>query len=111
MEGETTSGEQRPEHPYSEMAIAFTETARTLFSDTAVGGTLQRIVDFAVVTVEGCDAAGIFLLTQTEVTTPVYSDPVVLEIDSVQYEAGEGPWDDRIVIVARYNLYGSRTED
>jgi len=52
---------------------------------------LQQIVGFAVVTVEGCDAAGISLLTGPEVTTPVYSDPVALEIGKVRHEAGEGP--------------------
>jgi uncharacterized protein YjbJ (UPF0337 family) len=52
---------------------------------------LQQIVDFAVLTVEGCDAAGISLLAGSRVTTPVYSHPLALEIDSVQYD-GEA-WD------------------
>jgi hypothetical protein len=52
-------------------------------SARAVGETLQQIVDFAVLTVEGCDAAGISLLAGSRVTTPVYSHPLALEIDSV----------------------------
>ena len=84
------------DRPYGEVAGAFAAIARTLFSDPTVGGTLQRIVDFAVATVDGCDAAGISLLTGTEVTTPVWSDPVALDIDSVQYETGEGPCLDAI---------------
>jgi hypothetical protein len=79
------------DRPYGDVAVAFADISRTLFSDPTVGGTLQRIVDFAVATVEGCDAAGISLLTGTEVTTPVWSDPVALDIDSIQYETGEGP--------------------
>jgi hypothetical protein len=60
-------------------------------SARTVGETLQQIVDFAVLTVEGCDAAGISLLAGSRVTTPVYSHPLALEIDSVQYD-GEA-WD------------------
>jgi hypothetical protein len=81
---------------YGDVAVAFADISRTLFSDPTVGGTLQRIVDFAVATVEGCDAAGISLLAGTEVSTPVWSHPVALEIDSVQYETGEGPCLDAI---------------
>ncbi|MEO7194411.1 MAG: GAF and ANTAR domain-containing protein [Pseudonocardiaceae bacterium] len=84
------------DQPYGELAVAFAEIARTLFSDPTVLGTLQQIVDFAVATVEGCDAAGITVLTGTEVTTPVYSDPVALTIDTVQYQTGEGPCLDAI---------------
>jgi hypothetical protein len=76
---------------YGHVAVAFAEIARTLFSARTVGETLQQIVDFAVLTVEGCDAAGISLLTGSRVTTPVYSHPLALEIDSVQYD-GEA-WD------------------
>lgn len=82
--------------PYGEVAIAFAEIARTLFSDLTVEGTLQQIVDFAVATVEGCDTAGISLLKGTEVTTPVWSDAIALEVDTVQYETGEGPCLDAI---------------
>jgi GAF domain-containing protein len=82
--------------PYGEVAVAFAEIARTLFSDRTVRGTLQRIVDFAVETVDGCDAAGISLLAGAEVSTPVWSDPVALDIDSAQYETGEGPCLDAI---------------
>jgi hypothetical protein len=84
------------DQPYGHVAVAFSEIARTLFSAKTVRGTLQQIVDFAVLTVEGCDAAGISLLTGSRVTTPVYSHPVALEVDSVQYETGEGPCLDAI---------------
>jgi hypothetical protein len=90
------AGMPESDHSFGELASSFASIARTLFSDPTVGGTLQQIVDFAVVTVEGCDAAGISLLTGTDVTTPVYSHPIALEIDSVQYETGEGPCLDAI---------------
>jgi GAF domain-containing protein len=88
--------EMTDDQPYGHVAVTFSEIARTLFSAKTVGGTLQQIVDFAVLTVEGCDAAGISLLTGSRVTTPVYSHPVALEVDSVQYETGEGPCLDAI---------------
>ncbi len=83
-------------HRYGELAIAFAEITRTLFADPTVRGTLQQIVDFAVATVEGCDAAAITVLTGTEATTPVYSDPIALKIDTLQYETGQGPCLDAI---------------
>ena len=91
LRGSSGEGTTETDHAYGEVAGAFAEIARTLFSDRTVRGTLQRIVDFAVVTVEGCDAAGISLLTGTGVSTPVWSDPIALDVDTVQYETGEGP--------------------
>ena len=84
------------DRPYGDLAVAFAEISRTLFSDPTLRGTLQRIVDFAVATVEGCDAAGISLLSGSEVATPVWSDPVALDVDTVQYETAEGPCLDAI---------------
>lgn len=84
------------DQPYGHVAVDFAEIASALFADRTVRGTLQRIVDFAPVTLEGCDVAGISLLTGTEVATPVYSDPAALEVDNIQYETGEGPCLDAI---------------
>lgn len=85
------------EHPsiredaISELGSSFSETARALFSAGSVGDTLQRVVDLAVETVEGCEFAGIFVLDGDTVTTPVHTDPVVIQIDTLQHQAGEGP--------------------
>lgn len=76
---------------YGEVAGAFAEIARTLFSNPTLSGTLRQIVDFAVATVEGCDAAAITLLTEPRVTTAAYSDPIALEIGTIRDETGEGP--------------------
>lgn len=84
------------EQSYGELASSFAGIARTLFSSRTVRETLQRIVNFSVATVEGSDAAGISLLSGTEVATPVYSERAALEIDNVQYETGEGPCLDAI---------------
>jgi len=79
-----------------ELTARFSETARALFSAGSVADTLQRVVDLAVETIEGCDFAGIFLLEGDAVTTPVHTDPVVIEVDALQHRCGEGPCLDAI---------------
>jgi hypothetical protein len=78
-------------HTSSEFALDFSETARILFTAGSVIHTLSSIVELAVATIEGCDFAGIFLVEGDIVTTPVHTDPVVAEIDSLQHRSGEGP--------------------
>jgi len=56
-----------------------------------VQDTLVQVVQLAVTTIEGCDFAGIFLSSGKVVTTPVCTDPVVIEVDSLQHSTGEGP--------------------
>ncbi|MEJ7845424.1 MAG: GAF and ANTAR domain-containing protein [Acidimicrobiales bacterium] len=67
------------------------DLARSLFVSGTVSGTLQRTVDLAVATVEGCDAAGVFLGDDQEVVTAAASAPLVVELDALQISAGEGP--------------------
>jgi hypothetical protein len=81
---------------YGDIANMFAGIARTLFVDTTVAGTLQRVVDFAQAKVVGCDAASISLITADGVMTPVSSNPVAFEIDRYQYEFQEGPCLDAI---------------
>jgi GAF domain-containing protein len=76
---------------FSEFALSFSETARTLFTAGSVTHTLSSIVELAVATIEGCDFAGIFLVEGDVVTTPVHTDPLVAEIDALQHRTGEGP--------------------
>ena len=47
-------------------------------------------------TIEGCDLAGIFLMEDDVLTTPVSTGPAVLEIDAEQRRTGEGPCLDAI---------------
>ena len=75
----------------SELTLHFAETAQALFAAGSVETTLQRVVDLAVGTIEGCDFAGIFLREGDAVVTPVYTDPIVAEVDSLQHRIGEGP--------------------
>lgn len=67
------------------------EVARALFAPGTVGGTLQLTVDLAVATVEGCDGAGVFLVRDEQVFTAAASDPLVVELDQLQFATDEGP--------------------
>lgn len=45
----------------------------------------------AVATIEGCDAAGVFVVKDERVTTAAASEPMVVELDQLQFETDEGP--------------------
>jgi ANTAR domain/GAF domain len=81
---------------FSEFALRFSESARILFSAGSVAETLASVVQLAVSTIEGCDFAGLFLVDGDVVTTPVHTDPIVVEIDAFQHQTGEGPCLDAI---------------
>ncbi len=57
---------------------------------------MQRIVDLAVETIDGCDHAGISLVEGRRITTPASSNDVPRRVDGIQYETGEGPCLDAI---------------
>jgi GAF domain-containing protein len=84
------------EDSFSEFALSFSETAGSLFAAGGVTNTLLSVVDLAVSTIEGCDCAGLFLIDTGVVTTPVHTDPLVVEIDSFQHQTNEGPCLDAI---------------
>jgi len=67
------------------------EVARALFGTGTVAGSLQLTVDLAVATVEGCDAAGIFVVRDGRVVTAAASHPIVVELDEQQFANNEGP--------------------
>ncbi len=80
----------------SEVNANLFETAQALFAASSVTATFQQVVDRAVITIEGCDAAGILLLVDSVLSTPVQTDAVVVEIDALQRRACEGPCVDAI---------------
>jgi GAF domain-containing protein len=69
-----------------------------------VHDTLEQVVTVAVHTIEGCDFAGLFLLEGGVVVTPVHTDQVVEEIDTMQRDSGQGPCLD--AIAQRIMVYG-----
>ncbi len=70
----------------------FADVVRSLFAEPDLRDTLQRIVELAVVTIPGCDYAGVSLIERrAKVYTPVSTDDVVRRSDALQYELREGP--------------------
>jgi hypothetical protein len=69
----------------------FSDVAIALFAAGTVQGTLQRIVDLAERAVDGCEAAGILVVSDKTVTTAAASSPLVVVIDQLQIDADEGP--------------------
>ncbi len=75
----------------TELEQNLAEVARALFESGTVQGTLQRTVELAVATVDGCDAAGVFVIEDERVTTTAASHPIVVELDGLQFSTDEGP--------------------
>jgi hypothetical protein len=77
--------------PTEELTAALTQTVASLLSVATVQDTLDQVVSLAVDTIEGCDFAGIFVLRGHAVTTPVSTDPLVIEADDLQHRLNQGP--------------------
>lgn len=75
----------------TELERNLSEVARALFEGGTVHGTLQLTIDLAVATIEGCDAAGIIVIEDEQVTTVAASHPIVVELDELQFTSDEGP--------------------
>ena len=80
----------------ADVGESLAEMAKTLFAAGSLERTLQATVNLAVDTIDGCDYAGIFVMDGDVISTPVHSDPFVIEIDALQHRAGEGPCLDTI---------------
>lgn len=81
----------RTELVEGDLAVRFAEIARVLLSAPTVLETLQRVVDLAAATIDGCDCAGVLLPAPAGARTPVQSAPLVAVIDGLQESTGEGP--------------------
>ncbi len=64
---------------------------RLLRTQRTLPATLQTVVALVKRTIPNCHAAGITMLVEGEPTTSAVSDRLVVEVDLVQYETGEGP--------------------
>jgi len=78
------------------LAETFAEVARVLRTDTSVQATLDRIVELAAKTINGCDHAGMTLVEGGKVRVPAATDDVPPQVDAIQSETGEGPCLDAI---------------
>lgn len=80
------------------LALSFAAIARALFSAHTVYEILPQVVGFSESLIDGCSGAAIWLKQDDEAITPAWSDPTVLEVDSMQYTTGEGPSLDAIAL-------------
>lgn len=76
----------------TEIESTFAEVAVALFAPGTIQGTLDQIVQLAVLAIDGCQDAGV--LADDAHGTPATvaaSSPLVVTIHQVQIDAGEGP--------------------
>jgi GAF domain-containing protein len=73
------------------IARQLSELAREMQADLTVESLLQRIVVAAAAEVPGAQHAGITLVTGKHLSTPAATGELVVRVDRLQYETGEGP--------------------
>lgn len=95
----------------SDIASTFADIARSLYAAGTVKETLQRIVDLSVETIDGCSGAGISFVAGENIVTPVWTEPVVLEVDEMQYLTGQGPCLDAIAQGQSFYADDLRSDD
>jgi GAF domain-containing protein len=79
-----------PDDP-ADLGEAFRRIARELFVIGSTEATLHRMVGLAVEIIPGADYAGVSRMSGRAVTTPAWSDDLVLRIDEEQYALDQGP--------------------
>ena len=73
------------------IAVLVADAARALADEPTLQQTLDRVVELAVSMVDGCESAGVSLVTRGRIESPAVSDPLVARGDELQYEFREGP--------------------
>ena len=79
-----------------DLAQQLAQVARELLGAGDVPQTLQRMVDLAVETIEGCDHAGLSLVVGGQIETPAQNDRIPEIVDGIQNATGQGPCTDAI---------------
>ncbi len=78
------------------VAEMFGAVARSLASHESAEATLDKVVRLAVVTVGGCEYAGITKIVGRDISSPASSSDIPRIVDEIQAEVGEGPCLDAI---------------
>jgi transcriptional regulator with GAF, ATPase, and Fis domain len=89
--------------------LTFAQLSQELLAESSER-TLQMVVDQAVETIPGCDYAGVTMKHGRKMDTPAASDPLVDELDGLQYQFGEGPCIDAVLVDDTYVISDTRTE-
>lgn len=69
----------------------FADLARRLAADDQLDAVLNRVVQASRRRVAGAEHAGITMVTGRSVETPAATDPLVRDVDRLQYATGQGP--------------------
>ena len=74
-----------------DVAAVLAELSTLLLDDSGTETLLQRVVDAAIRTIVGCDAASVSLMSDGATRTAVFTEPAALAVDQAQYDLGDGP--------------------
>jgi GAF domain-containing protein len=80
-----------PQDPENPVVDAVTDLATLLFTELSFEDSMRHVSALAVATIPSCDAAGVSLAENGGVTSHAVTDDFTLQVDSYQYESGEGP--------------------
>lgn len=83
----------------------FARVADQMFKPGSVVETLQHIAALAEETIDGCDAAGVFVTRNEGVPTAAASSMLARSLDRLQLDASEGPCIDAFVQGATFYAY------
>lgn len=83
-------GSTLAERDAEQLAKVMADIARVLFSPGTVDQVLHRIVTASVLTIDGCDEAGLCARAQGD-PVPMAASPLAEELDRQQLVLGEGP--------------------
>jgi GAF domain-containing protein len=73
------------------IAAGLVDIARALEAESSPVETWQRITALAVKTLDGCEFAGISLVSKSRIQTVAATDAICERLDAIQYETGQGP--------------------
>ncbi len=76
---------------WREFAVQLASTARELLAQDSVDGTLRKVTESATRLIDGCEAAGILLLSKGRAETLAPTEELVNLSDQLQARVGEGP--------------------
>jgi len=75
----------------SELQTVLASLALTLFRERSLKADLERLVRLTCRVIPSCASGSVALLVEGEPSTTAVSDRVAMELDLIQYDAGEGP--------------------
>jgi GAF domain-containing protein len=109
--GSSVSQEPCPIDDYAAAQVeGFRALSHFFIDDATLGQTLQRVCELACKCAPA-DMAGITLLVEGKPATGVFTDPQAPQIDSAQYQTGEGPCLDAFRHQKVYRIDSTATDE